>query len=158
MQKEPHYTLDEIGIMPAGIKLVVFDQQGDFGFDSFVIFSPDETSSKGWEVWHTEWHSSSEHTDRRHPDTGDVKYKLIEIHSDWVTSVEHVHLVCQCLAMGYEVGEHDGRAAMQSSMKFAFAALTGEADSTELEEAAFQNGFSPQIENGSAFAKKNSSC
>ncbi len=152
MKTKPHYILDEINSMKAGLKVVVFDQYGNFEFDSFVIFDPSETSSKGWEVWYTEWHSA-ESDEIGNPDMGDVKRKLIEIHSDWVTSVEHVHLVCQSLAMGYEVGHHDGRVLVQSSMKYALSALTGGSDLVELSEAAYQNGFSPK-EDGSSFANK----
>lgn len=152
MKNKPHYILNEINLMEAGLKVVVFDQYGNFEFDSFVIFNPSETSSKGWEVWYTEW-NDVESDEIGNPDRGDVKRKLIEIHSDWVTSTEHVHLVCQSLAMGYEVGDHDGRVDMQSCMKYAFAALTGGVEVNELRESAHQRGFIPK-EDGSSFAKK----
>lgn len=152
MKNKPHYVMDEVGIVPAGLKIVVFDQYGDFGFDSFVIFDPSETSSKGWEVWYTEW-NEVEIEDVGNPDIGDVKRKLLEIHSDWVTTTQHVHLVCQSLAMGYQVGEHDGRVAMQSNFNYAIAALTGAASADGLHEAAHQEGYSPK-EDGSSFASK----
>tara|TARA_B110000908_G_scaffold31396_1_gene37339 strand:- start:352 stop:825 length:474 start_codon:yes stop_codon:yes gene_type:complete len=152
MNNKPHYILDEINLMKAGLKVVVFDQYGNFEFDSFVVFDPSETSSKGWEVWYTEW-NGAESNEIGDPDKGDVKRKLIEIHSDWVTSTEHVHLVCQSLTMGYEVGDHDGRMEMQSSMRFALAALTGGVELDGLREAAQQDGFMPK-EDGSSFANK----
>jgi hypothetical protein len=151
MSNEPHYVLKEVNLGEAAVRIAVFDQYGDFQFDSFIIFEPSETSSKGWEVWYTEW-SEMDAENLGNPDLGDVKRKLIEIHSDWVTSVEHVHLVCQCLAMGYEVGAHDGRNEMQSSFRYALAALSGSADNTELFEAAHQNRFAAN-EDGSSFAK-----
>ncbi len=152
MKNEPHYILDEVNLQKAGLKVVVFDQYGDFEFDSFVIFDPSETSSKGWEVWYAEW-DGVEIDEIGDSAKADVKRKLIEIHSEWVTSFEHVHLVCQSLAMGYQVGEHDGRSRVQSSMKYAIAALTGRVDATELEEAAYQHGYIPK-EDGSSFARK----
>lgn len=152
MDNTPHYILDEHNFAKAGLKVVVFDQYGDFEFDSFVIFDPSETSSKGWEVWYTEW-DGVENEDVGNPEFGDVKRKLIEVHSDWVTSTEHVHLVCQSLAMGYQVGDHDGRAEVQSCMKYALAALTGGVEIGDLREAASQEGFMPS-EDGSSFAKK----
>jgi len=152
MKNDPHYVLHEVNLREAGLKVVVFDQYGDFQFDSFVIFDPSETSSKGWEVWYTEW-NDVELDEVGNPEIGDVKRKLIEIHSDWITSTQHVHLVCQSLAMGYEVGNYDGHAEARSYMKYAMAALTGRVDNGELGEAAHQQGFAPK-EDGSSFAKK----
>lgn len=152
MKNEPKYTLDEVGIVPAGLKVVVFDQYGDFGFDSFVIIDPSETSSKGWEVWYTEW-EGVEREDVGNVDQGDVQRKLIEIHSDWVTTTQHVHLVCQCLAMGYDVGFHDGKTSIQSSVRFALSALTGKTDVATLFEAAHQEGFMDS-EDGTSYGKR----
>lgn len=116
------------------LKVVVYDEQGGFDFDSFYIFDPTESKSGAWEVWHTEWTGDE-------LQKGDVIKKLIEIHSEWVTCTEHVHLVCQCLSMGYDAGEQAGVKQMQSCAKYAFAALTGDANMMELHEAAYQNGF-----------------
>ena len=55
--------------------------------------------------------------------------------------------------MGYQVGNFDGRVEVQSSMKYAFAALAGNAETLGLQEAAHQSGFMPK-EDGSSYAAK----
>ena len=81
LSKEPEYILGE-----GPLKVAVFNQYGNFDFDSIYIMDPSESESKGWEIWYAEWHD----TDLR---SADLKYKIIEIHSDWITTPEHVHLV-----------------------------------------------------------------
>lgn len=142
MTQKAQYTLDEGG----GLKVVVFDQYGGLDYDSFYILDPAESESKAWEVWLAEWND---------PDMkqADLIRKQIEIHSEWVTKTEHVHLVLQSLQFGYEVGDHDGRTRIQALNRFTFAALTGKVDITELNEAAHQADFGIS-EDGENYANK----
>lgn len=141
MTDKPQFTLGE-----DHFKVLVFDQYGDFDFDSFCILDPTESASKGWEVWCAEWHDSE-------LKRGDLKHKLIEIHSEWVTKTQHVHLVCRSLAMGHHIGDYDGRTAMIACSDFVKSVFSGGAGFTELYEAAHQNGFG-RPHNGKNFADK----
>lgn len=146
MSQKAKYTLDEGG----GLKIVVFDQYGDLDYDSFYILDPSESESEAWEVWLAEWNDSD-------MKQADLIRKQIEIHSEWVTKTEHVHLVLQSLQFGYEVGHHDGQTRMQALNRFSFAALTGEVDITELNEAAHQADFAIS-EDGRNYSKQDATC
>ncbi|WP_298571847.1 hypothetical protein [uncultured Aliiroseovarius sp.] len=143
MTEKPKYVL---GDADRGLQIFVFDQYGSLSFDSFYVLDPSESKSKAWEVWLAEWSD---------PDMkrADLIRKQIEIHSDWVTTTQHVHLVCQSLEYGYDIGEFDGETRMQAINRFAHAALTGEADATELYEATHQAGFGIE-EDGSNYSRK----
>lgn len=126
---KPKYTREQ-----DNLKVVVYDDYGGFDFDSFYIFDPSESESGAWEVWYTEWSDGD-------AKSGNVVRKMIEIHSDWVTNTQHVHLVCQSLAMGYDDGEQAGIKQMRACAKYALTVLTREADISDLYEAAYQHGF-----------------
>ena len=143
ISEEPKYTL---GDDDENLKIAVFYQYGDFSFDSFYILEPSESKSQAWEVWYAEW---------KGPDLKQANLirKLVEIRSSWITKTEHVHLVCQSLALGYEVGEYDGETRIQALNRFAIAALTGKAGISELNEAAHQADLGI-TEDGSNFSNR----
>ena len=101
-------------------------------FDNYCLIVPSESKSGAWEVWSVEWLDISN-------DDFEIQEKLIEVRHEEVNSPVHVHLICDALRMGHEAGTKHGIAMMQSSTKYALAALTGEGDIMKIYEAAYQS-------------------
>lgn len=136
----PYYTLGD----DEDLQISVFDQYADFCYYSFLVVRPEDSVSAAREVWL----AGTENGDELLP----IR-KQLELRSPWITDIRHVKLILNSLAFGYEVGEHDGAARIQSLNRFAHSVLLGDLDTSEMYELAHKAGFGIE-EDGSSFGSK----
>ena len=107
----------------------------DFDFEDFILANPKTSQSGNWEVWKLD--REGEYEAKAFEDIEFVPSdRLLEIHSQETLSEGAVYDILCALQIGFGVGEKSGMDRVRRSVKFAMAALTGEIDGEELDQAA----------------------
>ncbi len=112
----------------------------DFHIEEFILANPETSQSGNWEVWQLD-HEGEEKAQKFE----DIEFvpsdRLLELHTQETLTEGAVYDILSALQIGFELGEASGMQRVRRSVKFAMAALTGEIDGEDLDQAAEQHEY-----------------